>query len=148
MNGLLVFIEMKQKKKKMFWKKNSKWPTQKNKKNAFFACFWAYVGQPHKHISWATPMPMMWNQSILLTQGPNHKNFISILRIGGAGQPFWFFFQGKKNIDLKENKQPIHMRYHFFLQYGWFLQNLGKGAVWTNMHTTQFLLAEKTYQCF
>ena len=27
-NGLLIFIEIKQKKKK-FWKKKSKWPTQK-----------------------------------------------------------------------------------------------------------------------
>ena len=29
----------------------------KNTKNAFFACFWAYVGQPHNHIGWATSMP-------------------------------------------------------------------------------------------
>ena len=28
------------------------------------------------------------------------------------------------------------MRYHFFLQYGWFFQNLGKEAVRTFMHTT------------
>ena len=28
------------------------------------------------------------------------------------------------------------MRYHFFLHYGWFFQNLGKEAVWTNMHTS------------
>jgi hypothetical protein len=28
------------------------------------------------------------------------------------------------------------MRYHFFLQYGWFLQNLGKDFIPTNMHTT------------
>ena len=28
------------------------------------------------------------------------------------------------------------MRYHFFLHYGWFFQNLGKGAVRTFMHTT------------
>ena len=32
--------------------------------------------------------------------------------------------------------QPIYMRYHFFLHYGWFLQNLGKKAVRTNIHTT------------
>ena len=36
---------------------------------------------------------------------------------------------------LKENKQPLHMRYHFFQHYGWFLQNLRKEAVRTNMHT-------------
>ena len=28
------------------------------------------------------------------------------------------------------------MKYHLFLHYGWFLQNLGKEAVRTNMHTT------------
>ena len=28
------------------------------------------------------------------------------------------------------------MRYHFFLNYRWFLRNLGKEAVRTNMHTT------------
>jgi hypothetical protein len=28
------------------------------------------------------------------------------------------------------------MRYHLFLQYGWFLQNLGKYFIPTNMHTT------------
>ena len=37
---------------------------------------------------------------------------------------------------LNINKQPFHMRYHLFLQYGWFLQNLGKDFIWTNMHTT------------
>ena len=28
------------------------------------------------------------------------------------------------------------MRYHLFLHYGWFLQNLGKDFIPTNMHTT------------
>jgi hypothetical protein len=28
------------------------------------------------------------------------------------------------------------MRYHLFLQYGWFLQNLGKDFIRTNVHTT------------
>ena len=28
------------------------------------------------------------------------------------------------------------MRYHFFLHYGWFFQNLGEEAVRTFMHTT------------
>ena len=39
-------------------------------------------------------------------------------------------------LHLNENKQPVHMRCHLFLHYGWFLQNLGKEAVRTNMHTT------------
>ena len=33
------------------------------------------------------------------------------------------------------------MRYHFFLHYGWFFQNLGKEAVRTFMHTTVFLFS-------
>ena len=28
------------------------------------------------------------------------------------------------------------MRFHLFLHYGWFLQNLGKDFIRTNMHTT------------
>ena len=36
----------------------------------------------------------------------------------------------KKKIALSnEKKQPIHMRYHFFVHHEWFLQNLGKEAV-------------------
>ena len=36
----------------------------------------------------------------------------------------------------KENQLGFYMRYHLFLQYGWFLQNLGKDVIRTNMHTT------------
>ena len=44
------------------------WPTyaQKQTKNVFFVfsgCFWAYVGQPHDHISWVTLMP--FNESAI-----------------------------------------------------------------------------------
>ena len=47
------------------------------------------------------------------------------------------FFQKKKKIaSSNEKKQPIYMRYHFFVHHEWFLQNLGKKAVRTNMHTT------------
>ena len=35
-----------------------------------------------------------------------------------------------------------NMRYHLFLQYEWFLQNLGKEAVRTNMHTTVTLFRD------
>ena len=35
------------------------------------------------------------------------------------------------------------MRYHIFLQYGWFLQNLEKGCIRTNMHTT---VHKKSYE--
>ena len=59
-----------------------------------FSCFWAYVGQPHDHIGWATSMPFA---SINPTNPWNfHKK---ILRIGNFEKwPFWksghfeFFF--------------------------------------------------------
>ena len=39
-------------------------------------------------------------------------------------------------LHLIKKTKGFHMRYHFFLQYGWFLQNLGKDFIPTNMHTT------------
>ena len=80
-----------------------------------------------------------------LEDTPFHKK---ILRIGRAGKKVFFesailnfFFKKKKMCHIK---QPIHMRYNFFLHYGWFLQNLGKEAVRTNMHTNVFILAIQT----
>ena len=77
----------------------------KTQKNAFFACFWAYVGQPHGHMGWAKSVPFA---SINPTNPrTNPWNFHEkILRIGGAGKwgffeaailnflsrPFWIFF--------------------------------------------------------
>ena len=119
----------------------------------FLSCFWAYVGQRHDHISWATPMPFA---SINPTNPrTNPWNFHEkILRIGRPGKwgfyPFFwvghfefffsrifffkifFFFL----LHLNEKTKGFHMRYHLFLQYGWFLQNLGKDFIPTNMHTT------------
>ena len=46
------------------------------------------------------------------------------------GGDFELFFLEKKT------KNAFHMRYHFFLNYGWFLQNLRKYFIRTNMHTT------------
>ena len=91
----------------------------KQPKNTKNACFWAYIRQPH-----------------------DHKMFFEkILRIGAAGIEstiLIFFSQNFFLRHLKENKQPILMRYHFFLHYGWFFQNFGKEAVRTNMHTTVY----------
>ena len=54
---------------------------------------------------------------------------------------FCLFFSNDKNLGF-------HMRYHFFLHYGWFLQNLGKEAVQTNMHTTVHTSkTNKSYKC-
>ena len=68
-----------------------------------------------------------------------------ILRIGRAGKrgffeaailnflsrPFWIFF-GSSLWKI----QPFYMRYHFFLHYGWFLQNFEKDFIPTLLHTT------------
>ena len=54
----------------------------------------------------------------------------------GGHFEFFFFRKRKKNASSNEKKQPIHMRYHFFVHHELFLQNLGKEAVRTNMHTT------------
>ena len=70
----------------------------------------------------------------------------SLLRIGGAGKLgffesailIFFFFQIHRFflLHLNESKQPVHMSYHLFLHYGWFLQTLVKVFIRANMHTT------------
>ena len=110
----------------------------------FFSLFWAYGGQPHDHISWAKPMPFA---SINSTKPRNDpwEFHEKILRIGGAGK--WGFFEAAilnfyvGHFDFffasfHWKMQPISMRDHFFLHYGWFFQNLRKEAVRTFMHTT------------
>jgi hypothetical protein len=52
------------------------------------------------------------------------------------GGHFEFFFQIKKLLHLIKKTKGCHMRYHFFLYYGYFLQNLRKDFIRTNMHTT------------
>ena len=39
-----------------------------------------------------------------------------------------------------KNTKEVHMRQHLFFHYGWFLQNLEKGCIRTNMHTTVFII--------
>ena len=54
---------------------------------------------------------------------------------------FWFLVIGlfKKFcfcfFSMKNTKEVL-MRQHLFFYYGWFLQNLEKGCIQTNMHTT------------
>ena len=51
---------------------------------------------------------------------------------------YWVF---QKKI---ENQLGFHMRNHLFLHHGWFLQNLGKYFIRTNMHTTVTRLFPRT----
>ena len=46
----------------------------KTQRNAFFACFWTYVKQPHGHISWATPIPFASINSMNPRINPWHWN--------------------------------------------------------------------------
>ena len=61
----------------------------KNTKNVFFACFWAFVGQPHSHIGWAKSMPFTSiNSTNPMTSPYNfHKK---ILRIGNFKKHCFF----------------------------------------------------------
>ena len=75
----------------------------------FLGCLWAYVGQPHDHIGWATPMPFASINST--NQRTNPWNFREIiLRIGRAGKWDFFYLYFFSN----ENNLGFHMRYHFF----------------------------------
>ena len=66
------------------------------------------------------------------------------MRIGGAlkwsflGQPFWFLFSQKKKYFwfFFPNQKQLGGLYHSFLNYGWFLQNLGKDFIPSIMHMT------------
>ena len=74
------------------WPRGCLTEAQKQAKNAFFVLlghFWAFVGQPHGHISWATSMPFL---SINPTNPrTNPWNFHEkILRIGDF-EKFFFF---------------------------------------------------------
>ena len=75
-------------------------------KTAFFACFWAYIEQPHDHISWATPMlfasinstnpktnPWNFHEKILRIGGRSWKmRFFEAAILNFLSRPFWFFF--------------------------------------------------------
>ena len=71
--------------------------SSKTGKKCFFASFWAYVGQLHNHIGWATSMPFA---SINVTyHRTNPWNFIDffwelvVLKISVyLSWPFWSFF--------------------------------------------------------
>ena len=49
---------------------------------------------------------------------------------------YWVFQKKYFFLFPNENYIGFHMRYHLFLHYGWFLQNIEKDFIRTNMHTT------------
>ena len=75
-----------------------KWKKQpKNTRNAFFACFRAYVRQPHDHISWATPMPFASINSTKPRTNPwnFHKKYWELAELENEvflSRPLWNFF--------------------------------------------------------
>ena len=77
---------------------------------------------------------------LILTKARNFrkKKYWEVVEL--ENNVFWvghfdFFFQKKMFISMKINF-VFHMRYHLFLHYGWFLQNLVKDFIRTIMHTT------------
>ena len=100
-----------------------------------FRLFWAYVGQPHDHISWAKPMPFASNNSTNPRTDP-WEFHQKILRIGGAGKwgffeaailnflsrPFWNFFL----LHLCEKSSPLIWGIIFFCTMDGFSRILEK----------------------
>ena len=63
-----------------------------------------------------------------------------ILKFGRVGDIYLIFFWFLVIVFFpNENQLGFHIRYHLFLHYGWFLQNLEKDFIGTNLHTTVFL---------
>ena len=87
----------------------------------------------------------------------NTWNFCEkILRIGRAQKwhlflvfGFQLFVFSKKNCFVfpNINQFGIHIRYHLFLHFKWFFENLGKDFIRTNMDMTVFCL-EKLNPCW
>ena len=79
--------------KKIFFfrkKKNQNGRLKKSPFSVLFGCFWAFVGQPHGHIRWATSMPFAsFNPTNPRTNPLNFHKKIS--RIGDFEK--WPFFQ-------------------------------------------------------
>ena len=88
----------------------------------FFGCFWAYVGQPYTHISWATSMPYasinptnprtnLWNFRKIFLRIGDFENLIFF-----ESAIFIFFFQ-KKNASFLWKSVQIYivewMGWHF-----------------------------------
>ena len=98
---------------------------------------WA-KSMPFASINPTNPRTNPWNfhEKILRIGGAGKWGFFEAAILNFLSRPFWFFF-----ASYQWKTQPIYMRYHFLLHYGWFFQNLGKKKpVRTFMHTNVSLL--------
>ena len=59
--------------------------------------------------------------------------------LGGHFESFFSKKNKKILLHLIKKTKGFHMRYQFFLYYGWFLHNLRKDFIRTNMHTTVYV---------
>ena len=77
------------------------------------------------------PIPEIFTKNSENWQSPENDFCFSFqFLVIGTFKNFVFCFFSMKNT------KEVHMRQCLFLYYGWFLQNLEKGFIRTNMHTT------------
>ena len=95
-------------------------------------------------INSTNPRTNLWNfrEKILRIADFEKRIFFESAILNFLSRPFWFFFQ-KKLYHLKENKQPVHMRYHLFLHYGWFHQNLEEDQALFELICTRLYLTRE-----
>ena len=83
---------------------------------------------------------------ILLIQGQIPEIFVKMyLELVELENDIFFgywVFHANTLFFPNENLHGFHMSSHLFLHYRWFLQNLGKDLIQTNMHTTIWLTIE------
>ena len=85
----------------------------KNTKNAFFACFRAFVRQPHDFIGSATSL----HQSILLTQGLIHEVLVKIAQLLVVVEKLSFFESAISDFFFQKKKIcfiPIKISQHLW----------------------------------
>jgi hypothetical protein len=97
-------------------------------KKCIFACFWAYVGQPHDHIGWATSMPFAsinptnprtnpWNfwKKILRIGRIENLGFFQSAILNIFFKIFFYFIPMKISHKLNDGKNGTHFWcFHWF----------------------------------
>ena len=119
----------------------------KTHKKCIFTPFLSLHRQADNHIGWTTSMPF---SSIDHTHPMTHPRNVQEKYWELAELENWHFFCFLLlDLGIFINIFPsvkislafiICMRYHLFLHNEWFLQNLGKDFIWTNMHKTVLII--------